>query len=309
VGVVQTVTGPIDGAELGLTRMHEHLLIDVEWIQGRFTYDVLDDEQLAIEELLPFREAGGRSMVDLTVPDSKRDPEAIARISEATGVQVVMGCGWYREPYYPPEIDRMSVRALAAVLRDEIEEGVGPGHIRPGIVGEIGSNKGFLSAKEERVFRAAARAAKESGLALNTHSVGDRVGLEHLAVLAEEGLDLGRAIVGHADTYLYLDYQLEIVRRGAVVSFDQIGMYPHSTWWMEKVAWLIDELWAAGFGDRIVLSTDICKKAHLRAFKGPGYVYLLDTYIPFLRERGVTQAQLDQMLVHTPRRMLERLGT
>lgn len=308
MGVVQTVLGPIDGSQLGITRMHEHLLIDVEWIQPRFTYDVLDDEQLAIEELGAYAAGGGSSLVDLTVPDTRRDPDALARISAATGVHIVMGCGWYREPYYPPEIDHLPVRELARRLRVEIEEGVGEARIRPGIVGEIGSHKGVVTAKEERVFRAAARAARDSGLALETHSVGDRVGLEHLEILREEGLDAGRVIIGHSDTFLHLDYHLAIVRAGATVSFDQIGMYPRSAWWSAKLAGIIAALWAAGFGDRIVLATDVCKKAHLRAFDGPGYGYLLDTYVPCLRERGVTQDQLDQMLVATPRRLLERPG-
>lgn len=308
MGVVQTVLGPIDGSELGVTRMHEHLLIDVEWIPGRFTYDVLDDEQLAIEELGAWRRGGGRSMVDLTVPDTRRDPDALARISRATDVHIVMGCGWYREPYYPPDIDRSSVRDLARRLRAEIEEGVGEARIRPGIVGEIGSHKGWVTAQEERVFRAAARAARESGLALETHSVGDRVGLEHLAILGEEGLDLGRVIIGHSDTYLHLDYHLALVRAGATVSFDQIGMVPRSAWWSAKAADIIGALWTAGFGDRITLATDICKKSHLRAFDGPGYGWLLDTFVPFLRERGITKAQLDQMLITTPRGLLERAG-
>jgi phosphotriesterase-related protein len=240
------------------------------------------------------------------VPDTRRDPDALARISAATGVHIVMGCGWYREPYYPPDIDELPVRELARRLRVEIEEGVGASHVRPGIVGEIGSHKGVVTAKEERVLRAAARAAKQSGLALETHSVGDRVGLEHLEIVREEGMDAARVIIGHSDTYLHLDYQLAIVRAGATVSFDQIGMYPRSTWWSEKLAGIIGALWDAGFGDRIVLATDICKKAHLQAFGGPGYGYLLDTYVPFLRERGITQAQLDQMLVTTPHRLLER---
>lgn len=307
MGIVQTVLGPVDGSELGITRMHEHLLIDVEWIPGRFTYDVLDDERLAIEELTPYRAAGGRSLVDLTLPDTRRDPEALARISRAAGIHIVMGCGWYREPYYPPDIDRSSVRDLARRLRAEIDEGVGPSRIRPGIVGEIGSHKGWVTAQEERVFRAAARAARESGLALETHSVGDRVGLEHLAILQEEGLDPARIIVGHSDTYLHLDYHLAIARAGATVSFDQVGMYPRSGWWSATAAGLIEALWAEGFGDRIVLATDVCKKSHLRAFDGPGYGYLLDVFVPLLRERGMTQPQLDQMLIHTPRRLLERV--
>ena len=190
-----TVRGPIAADQLGFVQPHEHLLLNVEWIETRWSLDgILDDEALAIEELSAYRAAGGQSIFDLTNNGLRRDPEAVRRISEATGVHVVMGCGWYRQPFYPAEelIDRTSTQALADRLLDEIDNGLDGTDVRPGIIGEIGSNKDFVSAQEERVFRAAGRAAAHSGLAVTTHSVASPVGLEHLRILCEEGVDPAR---------------------------------------------------------------------------------------------------------------------
>jgi phosphotriesterase-related protein len=136
MATVMTVRGPIDAAQLGVVQPHEHLLLNVEWPASRWSLDgILRDEPLAIEELGAFRTAGGRSIVDLTNIGMCRDPAGVRRISEATGVHVVLGCGWYRQPYYPPEavIDRTSTAALAAHLVDEIERGLDGTDVRPGV--------------------------------------------------------------------------------------------------------------------------------------------------------------------------------
>jgi predicted metal-dependent phosphotriesterase family hydrolase len=199
---VMTVRGPIAADQLGFVQPHEHLLLNVEWIETRWSLDgILDDEALAVEELSAYRAAGGQSIFDLTNAGLRRNPEAVRRISEATGVHVVMGCGWYRQPFYPPEelIDRTSTQALADRLLDEIANGLDGTGVRPGIIGEIGSNKDFVSAQEERVFRAAGRAAARSGLAVTTHSVASPVGLEHLRILCEERVDPARIAIGHSE--------------------------------------------------------------------------------------------------------------
>src|SRR5436190_11977004 len=132
-----------------------------------------------VPELTRFRAAGGSCLVDLPPIGVGRDPERLARLSAETGLHVVMGCGWYRGAYYPAEalIDRRSVDDLAEELVREATEGVGASGIRPGIIGEIGTDKPWLSAQEERVHRAAARAARRTGLAITTHGVLSPVGL------------------------------------------------------------------------------------------------------------------------------------
>jgi hypothetical protein len=155
-----------------------------------------------------------------------RDPEWLAGLSRATGLHLVMGSGWYRGAHYPAEalIDRRSVDALADVIVHDATVGVGETGIRAGIIGEIGTDKPWLSAQEERVHRAAARAARRTGLAITTHAVQSTVGLDQLDVFAAEGADLSRVVIGHADSNPSLDYHRAIVERGATVEFDFLGM-------------------------------------------------------------------------------------
>jgi len=299
---------------------HEHLLVDGEWPNNRFTFDLmLDSEDLAIEELAYYAQAGGRTILEVSTTDLARDPAGLKRISEATGVNVVMGCGWYRQPYYPEAIDRSSVNQLSALLISEIRDGVGDTGIRPGIIGEIGSHKGYVSAQEERVFRAAARAAKATGLAVTTHAIPDlrytqlhgrAVGLQQLEILLSEGLDPSRIVIGHCDTWLYYDYHRAIVAAGAYIQFDGIG----ATSWLaglSELPWvenkLIDHirrLIGEGFLHQIVLSEDVGHKSHLKAYGGAGYDYLLTQFVPRMRVAGIGDDEIRTVLVENPMRML-----
>jgi predicted metal-dependent phosphotriesterase family hydrolase len=303
-----TVRGPLLASELGFTQTHEHLLLNVEWIDTRFSLDgILDDEALAVEELGAFATAGGRTIVDLTNVGLRRDPLGVRRISEATGVNVVMGCGWYRQPYYPAEalIDRTSTDALAERLIFEIEHGLDGTDVRPGIIGEIGSHKDFVTAQEERVFRAAGRAAARTGLAVSTHSAASPVGLEHLRLLCEEGVDPSRVVIGHSDSYPYLEYLEAVLQQGAYVQFDNIGYkLPVVASLESRLIPVIAELVRRGWSERLLLSQDVCHRSHLKAYDGNGYDYILSCFLPRLRDAGLDSDTLTLMTVDNPRRML-----
>ncbi len=308
MATVMTVRGPIDADALGVVQPHEHLLLNIEWPDSRWSLDgILQDEPLAIEELAAFRAAGGRSIVDLTNLGMRRDPAAVRRISEAGDVHVVLGCGWYRQPHYPPDalIDRTSTAALAAHLVDEIEHGLDGTDVRPGIVGEIGSHKDFVTAQEERVFRAAGRAAARTGLAVSTHSVASPVGLEHLRILVDEGVDPRRVAIGHSDSFLQLDYLEGLMREGAWVQFDNIGYrLPMVAALESRLIPAIVTLIGRGWVGQLLLSQDVCHRSHLKAYGGQGYDYLLTTFVPRLREAGVSAEAIQRMLVDNPRRLL-----
>ena len=208
---VMTVSGPIPPEKLGFTLPHEHTGISLWHIANRWDYwELTPDDDLIIEELRDFRRRGGGTLVDLTLPGVGRDPDRLRRLASASGLNIVMGTGWYREAYYPAEalIDRRSVDDLAAEMVDELEHGVGDSGIRPGIIGEIGTDKPWVSAREERVHRAAARAAKQTGMAITTHGVQSAVGLAQLRIFTEEGVDPARVVIGHADSHHDLDFYL-----------------------------------------------------------------------------------------------------
>ena len=306
---VQTVLGRIDPSDLGVTLPHEHTQCALWHIENRWDYfQLARDEPVILAELERFRAAGGQSLVDLTLPGIGRDPAWLAGIARASGLNIVMGSGWYRTAYYPPEalIDRRSVDDLADELVLEAQEGVGETGVRPGIIGEIGTDKPWVSAAEERVHRAAARAARRTGRSITTHSVLSPVGLAQLQVFEEEGLDPGRVVIGHSDSYPVLDHYLEIIRRGASLEFDFLGM-PFTA--VERhgegrIVELLQELLARGYADRVLLSQDVCNDAQLSRYGGHGYTYLAERFLPRLRQAGMSDAEIDTMTIANPRRLL-----
>ena len=305
---IQTVLGPIEPDAIGFTLPHEHTQIALWHIEGRWDYwQLTRDEPVMLAELARYRDAGGSGLVDLTLSGVGRDPIWLRHVAEASGLHVVMGGGWYRTAYYPPEarIDRRSVDDLADELVAEAEVGVGETGIRPGILGEIGTDKPWLSPSEERVHRAVARASRRTGLAISTHAVLSDVGLAQLKIFEEEGADPGRVVIGHADSYPILDHYLAIIGRGANLEFDFIGM----PWERERVGEtrtveLVCELLGRGHADHLFLSQDVCNDSQLKAFAGNGYTYLNETFLPRLRVAGATDDEIETMTVSNPRRLL-----
>ncbi len=312
---VQTVLGRIDPAELGFTLPHEHTQCRLWAIPQRFDYwELTADEDLVAAELARFREAGGTALVDVTLPGIGRDPAWLRTIAGRTGLHIVMGTGWYREPYYPPDalIDRRSVAELADVMIREFEEGVpgsedaGGTRVGPGIIGEIGVHKPWVSAQEERVLRASARAAQATGMAVTTHAVMSPVGLRQLEILEEGGADPTRVVIGHADSHPVLAHWLAIVERGASIECDFLGMSftPMERRGEPRVIELILRMLERGRADRILLSQDVCDNSQLVFYGGNGYAYLQGVFLPRLRERGVSDAEIRQITVENPRRVL-----
>ena len=298
---IHTVLGEIAPAALGRTLTHEHIFCDIYRVTGRLN-ELLNDEALAIDELALLREAGGEALVEVTTPDLGRDAQALRRVAEATGLHIIMGTGWYRQPFYPPEIDRLSTKELADIMIAELTVGLDGTGIRAGIIGEIGLNLDYATAQEERVLRAAARAQKATGAPLTTHASMYPVGLLQLEILAEEGVDLSRVIIGHCDTYLDRGYHLAILEAGAYVQFDTVGrnhMNPDA-----RRAKALAELAGLGWADKLLLSSDRCHRSDLRAFGGVGYGYVFTEFFEMLRAEGMDGATLDAITIANPRRVL-----
>ncbi len=304
-GQVQTVLGAVAPGELGFTLPHEHTKCSLWWIENRWDYwELIGDEPRINKELAAFEELGGGTLVDVTPIGIGRDLERLARISEATGLHIVAGAGWYRQAYYPAEarIDRRSVDDLA----DEIVQEFIDGPFRPGIIGEIGTDKPWVTAQEERVFRAAARAALRTGASVTTHAVQSDVGLAQLSILEDEGLDPARIVIGHCDSHPQLKHWREIVRRGAHVEADFLGMSftPLERAGEPKVVELISTLLNEGFEKQILLSQDVCHDSQLTSYGGNGYTYLQKTFLPRLAAAGVNAATIKTITVENPARLL-----
>ena len=311
---IQTVRGPVAPGEVGFTLPHEHTRCVLWHIPARWDYwQLTGEDEVIVPELARFRDAGGTCLVDVTLPAIGRDPRRLLRLSEASGLHVVMGCGWYRDAYYPAadDIDRGTVDELADRLVAESTEGVDGTGIRPGIIGEIGTDKPWLTAREERVHRAVARAARRTGLAITTHAVMSDVGLAQLRVFEEEGADPTRVIIGHADSYPDLAHYLALIGRGASIEFDFLGMSftPQERAGEPRVIALVLELLSRGHAGQLLFSQDVCHDGQLSAFGGHGYTYLQETFLPRLTAAGVDAATLQAITIDNPRRLLSLPGT
>ena len=304
-GQVQTVLGPVAPGDLGFTLPHEHTKCSLWWIENRWDYwELIGDEPRINEELAAYKALGGGTLVDVTPIGIGRDLARLARLSQATGLHIVAGAGWYRQAYYPAEarIDRRSIDDLA----DEIVQEFIDGPVRPGIIGEIGTDKPWVTAQEERVFRAAARAALRTGASVTTHAVQSDVGLAQLTILEDEGLDPARIVIGHCDSHPRIEHWREIVRRGAHVEADFLGMSftPLERAGEPKVVELISTLLNEGFEKQILLSQDVCHDSQLASYGGNGYTYLQKSFLPRLVAAGVNAATIKTITVENPARLL-----
>ena len=221
-----------------------------------------------------------------------------------TDLFIVMGCGWYTEPYYPPEdvLARRSVTSIATQLIEEIEQGLDGTDVRPGVIGEIGAAQGWLSPLEERVHRAVSRAHLRTGLPITTHTTYANVGLEQLALFEEEGVDLKRVCVGHCDSQPYSEYCSAIAKRGAYVAFDNIGLRMGQL--EDRLVHLIRELAEQGFERQLLLSQDVGQMSELRYFGGRGFTYLTEVFVPKLLAHGLSPDLVDLMTIQNPKRFL-----
>ena len=303
--VVMTVLGPIPAEECGITSCHEHLIFDPGWgTSSDFDYDrIMYDVELQIEELAQYKAVGGQTIVSMTNIGIGRDPLGLQRISESTGIHVVMGTGWYLPEYYPHHVREKLPDQLAEVLVREITEGVGGTAIRAGIIGEIGTGRRFVKPEEERVLRAAARAQRQTGVAISTHTTHfGELALEQISILEEEQVDPNRIIIGHLGDRRGIEMLLPIARRGVWLQIDNIGWLNYTT--DEQRARNISDLAEAGYLDRILLGTDICLNSSLVYYGGRGYGHLLRTFVPLLQDARFSESEIRTMLVDNPREAL-----
>lgn len=336
-GKILTVRGPIDPANVGQTLMHEHIFIDfkaAETAEGRsFAADSvatvegkpeasdssggggLTDYDESLAEVMLFKEAGGSTVVDVTNNGLSRNPPRLLRISEETGLNVVMGAGWYMRTLHPKDMDGRTVDDLTGILVRDITEGAQGTGIRSGIIGEVGVGafgpRIPLTENEIKSVRASARAARLTGAPITLHSFASPDEMQRvLDIIAAEGVDLSRVVMGHvgsgdvAAMKRYTD-------RGAYVEFDYTGGIPGAKLdsnslaaAAEARAQSVKNLIDAGLTDRILLAQDVCTKAQLYRNGGGGFVFTSNLLIPALKAKGVSDEIIQRIMVENPRRVL-----
>ncbi|MEJ7901290.1 MAG: hypothetical protein WKF63_05550 [Thermomicrobiales bacterium] len=243
---IMTVLGPIDPDELGTCMHHEHILCDPVAITARDPNFRLDRIDLASEELESFFTVGGRSMVDMSSPDYGRDLQGLRTIAQRVPVNIIAVSGRHAH-IHASRMDRaLDGGALEAKIWADIK-----GAVKPGVI-SFGTSLHQITPVEAVAARAAARVAVSTGYPVSTHTTAGTMAHGQLDLIENEGLDPGRVIIGHLDQHLDTAYLLEIARRGAWLSFDQIGNVPPGT--DESKAAMLVELAEAGYGAQLLIS-------------------------------------------------------
>jgi phosphotriesterase-related protein len=286
----------------GYTFMHEHIFVDLSGVKENpdCRLDCFAD---TVEEMKRLARQGVRNIVEVTNIGMGRNVEYMERVARESGMNLIYSTGFYKEPFYPEYVKEKTEDELAAIMIGDIVNGMDGTGIKASVIGEIGSSKNVIKPTEEKVFRAAAKAHLETGKVITTHTTLGTMGLEQIRLLKEMGVDVNRVIIGHVDLSSDLEYILRLIDSGVYVEFDTIGKNNYVP--DETRADILAEIAGRGLDERVVLSLDITRKSHLFIHGGIGYTYLINHFLPMLKERGVRDQAIENMLRWNPQRILK----
>ena len=255
----------------------------------------MQDAELMAEELRAASKEGVACIVDGGHPDMGRDLDFLKKLSTLSGMPIVAGCGYYSEPFYPPEIAGMGEEQITQEL-------VRQARTQPvGAFGEIGS-WGDITDLERKVFRAVGKAHLQTNLPIFTHTgIPGRSAMEQLDILEAAGVKPQRIVIGHVGNLVdpKVEVHKALCRRGAFIGFDRQGG-PGDARQVPMVVALID----AGYAGNLLFSSDLSTANQLKSNGGTGYAKTVTMFVPKLREAGVNEDTLHGILVDNPRRFL-----
>jgi phosphotriesterase-related protein len=309
---IQTALGPVDASTLGVTLSHEHVLVDMgeDMRHYPWLYDIEASRALAIREVQEAKAGGIDTLIDLTTPDLGRNVEYVRSVAEATGMNIVVATGIWRDiprSFWARNIDR-----IADIFVREIEVGIGDTGIKAGVI-KVANDAEGVTPEGERILRGAARASKRTGCPISTHHAApERVGARQVEIFAEEGVPMHQVCIGHSADTTDVDYLESLLKAGVYLSMDRYpGGDPRPDWRQRNatVKALIDRGWA----HRLMLGHDHAPfpvTAFAAAKGAPAgteptrYLFVTTTAIPALMEVGVPQPAIDLMMRDVPRRFL-----
>lgn len=310
---VATVRGPVEAAKLGPTLMHEHVFVLTADVQQNFPDEWGDEEQRvadAVRRLSELPRHGIGTIVDVTVIGQGRNIARIKRIADQVPeLNIVVATGVYTFDEVPMFFWRRPPQAMTELFVRDITEGIADTGVTAGMLKCAVDEKG-LTAGVEQVLRSVARAHARTGtpVTIHTHAAGQH-GPAILEVLREEGADLGRVVLGHSgDATNNPDYLEKMAQAGLTLGMDRFGIDHFATF--EARSDLVVELCRRGLAGRMVLSHDTCcyidwfAPGSLDDLKQWHYLHVSQDVLPYLRDHGVTEGDIELMLVRNPARIL-----
>ncbi len=323
MATVNTVLGPISTDELGPTLIHEHLIMGMPGWECDALAVPYDREAIArscVQALEKAKAYGMKTMVDATPIDLGRDVELQKEVSERSGINIICATGlytealgkrsylWFRSQFGDPTTE------IYETFMKEITQGIADTGVKAGVI-KVATGQGEISPYEERIFRAAAWAQKETGTPIITHTEAGTMGPEQAALLISEGAAPERIVIGHIGGSANLQYHTSVLEKGVYIAFDRLGIEAIQPDALRKAC--ITGLVGIGYAHRIMLSHDYSGDPSVcwlgRRVELPDlakevighwhYQHVFKNIIPALKEAGVSDDKIDTMMVQNPRRL------
>ena len=314
MSLIASATGPLDTADLGFTYMHEHIIIGTPGLYEGHPQLWKRDEfhEKAVQKLTAARERGVKTIVDLTPSDFHRDVRFVRDVARASGMQIIVAAGIYwKSTWY---FEGHPIEDLLPLLVHDITEGIQGTDIRAGILKAATDEPGVTEANE-RALRAIARAHRATGVPISTHTAAQqRMGLKQQEIFRDEGVDLGRVVIGHSGDTTDVLYLEELIKNGSYIGMDRFGLHGGHLPSLEERIDTVVEMCEKGYANRMVLSHDagcifdFAPEEMLSALPQWHFNTIVDEVVPELRKRRVSQEQIDLMTIINPRAIFEQGG-
>lgn len=281
----------------GYTLMHEHMTIDLSGQKHNLDCKVDCIDEIT-KEMKKLYSKGVRNIVEVTNRGMGRNVKNIVKISKESGINFICSTGFYKEPFLPDYVYEMDKEEIAELLINDIEIGIDGTGIKAQLLGEIGTSKDHMTKEEEKIFESVVIAHKKTGVPISTHTTLGTNALGQIEFFEKNNVDLSKVNIGHVDLSGDVQYIIEILSKGVYISFDTIGKNNYLL--DSKRVEMLKILQDMNLLNKVFLSQDISRKSNMEFMGGIGYSYIFDSFIPMLKEKGITDESLDLMLHKNP---------
>jgi len=299
-----TTLGKLTAHQLGLILPHEHVFVDLRTPDkpGYGEADVADVLALMVPQIEAIKALGFTALVECSTGGVGRRADFDLAVSRATNFPIVVPTGNYREPWIPDWVYEASESDLESWMLAELTQQIEDTGYQAGWI-KLSAGDDGITDLEARILRAAARAARQTGALIGSHTIRGRVVMDQLDIVEAEGLSPERFLSIHTQAEPDFELHKAVAARGAWIEYDNIGSVP-----VEETKTLVLKALEAGLGGQLMLSHD--RGWFDPALPGGGvpkpYTVLSTEVVPALKASGVTPEMLDQLMRHNPFRAFAR---
>lgn len=311
---VQTVLGAVAPEVIGPTDSHEHLFIRGGMPVLQYPDFLLSDFDRIAEDAVQFKQAGGRTIVEMSPIDWGRDARQLVKLAELTGLHIVAATGFHKTKYYSDIhwIHEYDEEDIVQLVCDELQVGMdlgnygGPlisrGEARAGVI-KVGTQTERFSDTERKLLRVAATAHLRTGAPIITHTDDGALALEQVEYLSGQGVSPDRIALSHMDRRIDVGYHKELASTGAYLEYDALTRV--SKGFHKSTLKLICQMCDAGFANNLLVGGDISRQGYWKGYGGsPGLDFLMGDFRDDLGKAGLTQSLIETIYVHNPRDLL-----